>query len=287
MEGINFRKRITQTFNNTFDDWLALNGINEADVTEADIDFFMEHCALRSYDVDINEVRERIFRSLNDELSSQHVYEMLKSHDVDVVAKALQKEFGDDIKTGYKTHKGEKKTVFGIRFNTNNAFYKITKGKKLYEILSKYNYYDTNVSQENDEGGRYLFMWCEPVYTKKVTNDVNKSGIIYHVCDFRAYDKIMKSGLRPKSGKYRNFEDRVYLVYGDKPKDDIMQVISDKGYSTHPDDTKVLKIDLKKHPYNIDFYKDTMADEGTNMCYTYAYFPPKWIEDVTNNFLKK
>jgi hypothetical protein len=97
----------------------------------------------------------------------------------------------------------------------------------------------------------------------------------------------MKSGLRPKSGKYRNFEDRVYLVYGDKPKDDIMQVISDKGYSTHPDDTKVLKIDLKKHPYNIDFYKDTMADEGTNMCYTYAYFPPKWIEDVTKEFLKK
>ena len=282
-----FLKRITQSFENTFDDFLTVNHINEEDVNENDIIFFMEHCALRNDDVDLNEVKERIFQSLNNELGK--VYEMLDSHDVNVVMKALKKEFGDDIEVNdnYKTYKDEKKTIFGIRFNTWQAYEKITRSKTLYEILSKFNYYYTSVSSEHDDGKEYMFMWCEPIYTKKVTDKVEDCGTIYHVCTTQAYQRIMKSGLRPKSGKYRKFEDRVYFVTGDDKNDikrNLDKVISDKQYNKN--DIKVLKIDLKKHPYNIDFYKDTMADEGYMMFYTYAYFPPSWIKDVTDEFYK-
>lgn len=96
----------------------------------------------------------------------------------------------------------------------------------------------------------------------------------------------MKSGLRPKSGKYRKFEDRVYFITGKNHKEilkNLYKVISDKMYDKK--DVHILKIDLKEHPYNIDFYKDTMADEGYNMFYTYAYFPPQWIKDVTTQFI--
>ena len=134
------------------------------------------------------------------------------------------------------------------------------------------------------DGKEYITIIVDPIQAKEcndyVYNDCN--GIIYHVPDQDRINDIMKSGLRMKGSKnqYKFIMDRVYFICGENKEEikrRLNKIFDDKSvYNNNP---TVLKIDLKKNKFNINFYEDP-AYKNRDAIYTYGYFPPKFIEKI-------
>lgn len=144
---------------------------------------------------------------------------------------------------------------------------------------------------------RYAIITVEPVKAENKTEYVKKNckGLIYHICKQENANKILKSGLRTKGDKnsYRFINNRTFFVCGatdEELLDSITDVCCSKTkYIRHDgklfDNIRILKIDVSN--YNIDFYKDLGYDSDNGIVYSYAYFPSKIIEDVTEEIKKK
>lgn len=102
-------------------------------------------------------------------------------------------------------------------------------------------------------------------------------GIFYHFTERKNLKSILAHGLRPKNGGgitvWRNTSPRIYLSL--LPEFDKI----DYGYNNEetPNDTVLLKIDLRPVMNNFVFYVD---DKYENAVYTTSNIPPNFIEVV-------
>ena len=258
-----------------YDEFLQENHLNDANITERDIDVYMMSFADTFYDCDINEVKSNIYNDLNRELN-----EMLNSVSSERIIKEIGKKYNNRIACldDEDDHK-KALTLIGDWKDFDDSFS---------ELVKKFNYY---ISVKPFFSRKYGQVTCviEPKYADIVTNRVwnDYDGVLYHYTDEKNFESIMKSGLRLKKGNYREFENRCFL-FGAKNEDELNKCISYlKKIKPSIENPVILKIQLDEG-YDVDFYQDTMM--GSNhgfFCYTYAMIPPKWIENVTKEFLKK
>ena len=122
----------------------------------------------------------------------------------------------------------------------------------------------------------------EPIFGQKCNDLVYKecNGVIYHITDDRFIDKIRKKGLISfRNSNYRNFSDRVFFSCG-KNKKEIIDNLKNVIKQLEKINYHILKIDLNKYKYNVDFYFDPSEDDKHNYIYANAYFYPHMIEEI-------
>ena len=269
----------------TFEEFLDLNGINESDVTQDAIDFY--------YGFNFCPVIERKHSSF-----MFSIIETLKSHPHEKLMQKIEKEFNGKYEKIYCISNKDadalpvvlqvsKSNMFVTPSNVGGNRLSHTKlSDKLYDIIEFFNYYITIIERSQEVDGYDIFF--EPEYTKDILNDIKKNGgHVYHVTSKENYEKIKKTGLRPKVGKvrketggYRYFTERTFLI-GDndtkeKTKENIRSVINDLEKSEYV----ILDIDLSKH--EIGLWQDG-ASEGKYNVYTYEAIPSKLIVRTLNN----
>lgn len=113
----------------------------------------------------------------------------------------------------------------------------------------------------------HIFMSIEPMYDKEIDF---KDEYLYHTTDSKNLEKIMKSGLIPKSKNTRSFyPDRIYLSPNIKYMDTIRnQLQGDKG-------GEYVNLRIKNKGYKL--YKDVRFPGGF---YTYDNIHPDDIEVI-------
>lgn len=277
----------------TFEEFCYINNLNEDTISDGAIDYYYKWVYNK-------------FAARSHEGKMTAIEESLKSHNSDWVIKRLKRNFPDyysrDIKT-YETeqdetqHKKELSVKIGIVVMSvpkNNALVDIKslstcllkpskESDKLYEILDFELYNLTYVSFDTKRQEYDLYF--EPVYTDSAVDMVKAGGnIVYHVTSKENYDKIKRTGLRPKiglapyngPGYYRVFPERTFLICNSKSvKRDIQHAITDKGL--HKNDYVILKIDIKYH--NIGLFIDD-ASTNKNHIYTLEAIPPSLITPI-------
>ena len=277
----------------TFEEFCYLNNFDEDTISEGAIDYYYKWVYSK-------------FAARSHEGKMKLIEESLKSHNSEWVVKRLNKNFPNyysrDIKT-YETeqaevqHKKELSVKIGIvimsvpkdnvlvdRRSLSTCLLKPSKeSDKLYEILDFELYNLTYVSFDVKRQEYDLFF--EPVYTDSAAGMVKAGGnIVYHVTSKENYDKIKRTGLRPRIGLapyhgpeyYRVFPERTFLICNSKSvKRDIQHAITDKGLRKN--DYVILKIDIKHH--NIGLFVDD-ASSNERHIYTLEAIPPSLITPI-------
>lgn len=219
---------------------------------------------------------------------------LLKSYDTKKLANALNMKFKnyisriDLIKTSDIVN--SIRIVFNKEFDNNNKDYQ--------SLLNLYNYYEAT-NKDNK------IITLSPRISEDKTNEVYKTGIVYHICPKYVTENILKNGLRPKGGKnskiYKNrvwHPKSVYVIYGNidnNIKEYFKTEINNDKIKTEYDDNilnsdevTILKIDLNKYNRKLKFYKDTLG--GNQFVFTREYIPPFCIslykENPIKNFIK-
>lgn len=212
------------------------------------------------------------------------ILENLNTHDWKKVKKFLEKEY--DVRVYKVNDNDDKKDGISIECNNIDDARYIVNDPKFKQCLKFYNYYFSEFNK------KYLnVIMLEPIYSEKVSvhyNDPNHA-IAYHVTSKVQGKEILRTGLRPKKGKYRYFPSRVYLILPDKYSegiDCIKEVIERKELKK--DDVCVLKINLGRID-EFNFYKDVAMENNqhNNYIYTYGYVHPSLIEDITEKIKHK
>lgn len=283
-------------YNTEFDGFLEDNGVDDDTVTEDMMDWYAYHvCDKKGYfnpywfDCDGNNI-------------NNHINEMLGKTTLDV----LKKQLNIDLGAGKKHHVSN--------YTDNDSMVNILLVSK--EIYDKDKISDTckrmmwsfsAVEYENekwknpkfvdepyvfnDYGFPLIRIQVEPIKTKNITDFVNYhcGGKIYHLCEKKNLQYILKSGLRLRgeNNVYRHIENKIYFFCGEN-KDDIKHcfnvLLKSKdllkyGMPWILSNYAVLEIDV--NGYNIDFYQDGYYLEDVKYIgYTYNYFPPKRLKVV-------
>lgn len=278
----------------TFEEFCYLNDFDENTISEGAINYYYKWVYSK-------------FAARSHEGKMIAIEESLKSHNSEWVIKRLNKNFPNyysrDIKT-YETeqeeniqHKKDLHIKVGIvvmsvpkdnplvdRTSLSTCLLKSTKeSDKLYEILDfelynlTYIWFDIK-RQEYD-------LYFEPVYTDSAVNIVKAGGnIVYHVTSKENYNKIKRTGLRPRVGLapyhgpeyYRVFPERIFLICNSETvKKDIQHAITD--LELRKNDYVILKIDVSKR--NIGFFVDD-ASTNKNHIYTLEAIPPSLITPI-------
>ena len=278
----------------TFEEYCYLNDLDEDTISEGAIDYY--------YKWVYNKLAAR-----SHEGRMVAIDESLKSHNWEWVVKRLEKNFpgyySRDIKTFEKEsdenikHKEGLKVKIGIivmtvpkdnplvdKTSLSTCLLKSSKeSDKLYSILDFELYNITYV--EFDPGQQEYNLYFEPVYTDSAVDMVKDNGnIVYHVTKKENYDKIKRTGLRPRVGLapyhgpeyYRVFPERTFLICNSKNiKKDIQHAIVD--LKLRKDDYVILKIDVSHR--NIGFFVDD-ASTNDNHIYTLEAIPPSLITPI-------
>ena len=281
----------------TLESFLEVNKINEA--SKDDLNWYA------NYVCDVNNYNNPAKFVNNYGSPIEQIDEMLKSSTFSIVKKELNKKLA---KNGYSIrrdtdeiefHQGEK-TV-----NTIEIPVEIFDLDILYDVCEKHmwtvnSFAVTDIRYKasgepyefEDSFGKYFKFRIEPIQSENKDDFVfNKcKGIVYHLCEKDKLKSIMKSGLRMKgkNNLYRMIENKVFFVAEDNKenlKRTIKRVARSKGYwdwknNKLKDNVCILKVDV--NGYNIHFYEDTYYDDGEKIgvIYSYAYFPPKMIEEI-------
>lgn len=225
---------------------------------------------------------------------SQWINEMLTSHSFEYLYKRLNQAIGAGFKKGenvnekgrselYIPYKYWKASEEDIRDTIDKYFWVLS------SIRTRHSSIPGGIPRKSGDlyiytisNHEYVKVTLEPIKSDNVTKYVMRKcgGQIYHITSSKNLDSIMKNGIRMKGedNSYRFIKNKTYFVVGknsEELKKNIQTVIDSKGIS----DAIILKIDLKKHIYNISFFKDTFYKE-CDVVYTYAYFPPTFIDQV-------
>lgn len=276
----------------TFEEFCHLNDFTEDNVSEGAIDYYYKWVYNK-------------FAARSHEGKMVAIEESLKSHNNEWVIKRLIKNFPNyqirDIKTFEKEedfdHKGDLTIKTGIivitvpednslvdRSSTQTCLLKSSKeSDKLYEIIDFELYNITFVEFEHYKNVYNIYL--EPVYTDSAVDMVKAGGdIVYHVTKKVNYDKIKRTGLRPKvglapyhgPGYYRVFPERTFLICNSPTiKQDVEHAITD--LNLRKNDYVILKIDVSKR--NIGFFVDD-ASTNKNHIYTLEAIPPSLITPI-------
>lgn len=203
---------------------------------------------------------------------------LIMSYDSNKLIKKLNTYF--KIEEIYK-HKS-KSDIQRFSFKISPEEFEKVYDEKLFKILDFYGYYITEINYITNEN-KYVISF-EPIFGKKCNDLIYKecNGIVYHVTKKKFISLIRKKGLIPMEGKlYRNFTERIFLSCG-KDNEEIINNINAIISQITNNDYVILKINLNKHHYNIDFYFDPSEDNIHNFIYCNAYFPPHIIEEFNS-----
>ena len=274
----------------TFEEYCDINGINDTNISERDINFYYNFRYVYVPD------------SIGDNYK-EHLYETLTSHSKESLVKRLISLLSEfildfDIDGAKNIDKGifafliskdcpifaEDDKEFLSSFELSDC----ELSDKIYDILEFYKYYITFI-EENEKG---YILAIESYFTKDARETIKENGnILYHITESRNVPDILRKGLIPKTGKrkyqggYRYFPERVYLI-GNNPNivENIDSVIRDKGFEKNRIQYTILKIDLGKH--NISLWYDD-ASAGKYNVYTLEAIPPSLISITTLGEIQK
>ena len=274
----------------TFEEYCDINGINEDNISERDINFYYTFRYFYVPD------------SIGDNYE-EHLYETLTSHSKESLVKRLISLLNEfildfDIDGAKNIDKGilafliskdcpifeEDDKEFLSSFELSDC----ELSDKIYDILEFYKYYITFI-EENEKG---YILAIESYFTKDARETIKENGnILYHITESRNVPDILRKGLIPKTGKrkyqggYRYFPERVYLI-GNNPNivENIDSVIRDKEFEKNRIQYTILKIDLGKH--NISLWYDD-ASAGKYNVYTLEAIPPSLISITTLDEIQK
>lgn len=204
---------------------------------------------------------------------------LTKSYDSDILIKKLKNKYKEKINNIHIQKSKSNVQSFGIQFN-EQYMYDIVYDESLYKLLDLFGYYVTEYKEIKTENNQILRF--EPIFGQKCNDLVYKecNGVIYHITDDRFIDKIRKKGLIPfRNSNYRNFSDRVFFSCG-KNKKEIIDNLKNIINQLEKINYHILKIDLNKYKYNVDFYFDPSEDDKHNYIYANAYFYPHIIDEI-------
>ena len=274
----------------TFEEYCDINGINDTNISERDINFYynfryvyVPDCVGDNYE--------------------EHLYETLTSHSKESLVKRLISLLNEfiidfDIDGAKNIDKGifaflisKDCPIFGEDDKGFLSSFELSDcelSDKIYGILEFYKYYITFI-EENEKG---YILTIESYFTEDARTTIKENGnILYHITESRNVPDILRKGLIPKTGKrkyqggYRYFPERVYLI-GHHPGrvENIDSVIDDKEFEKRRIQYTILKINLGKH--NVSLWYDD-ASNGKYNVYTLEAIPPSLISITTKDEIKK
>ena len=204
---------------------------------------------------------------------------LTKSYDSNILIKKLKNKYKEKINDIHIQKSKSNIQSFSIQFD-EQYMYDIVYDESLYKLLDLFGYYVTEYKEIKTENNQILRF--EPIFGQKCNDLVYKecNGVIYHITDDRFIDKIRKKGLIPfRNSNYRNFSDRVFFSCG-KNKKEIIDNLKNIIKQLEKINYHILKIDLNKYKYNVDFYFDPSEDDKHNYIYANAYFYPHMIDEI-------
>lgn len=204
---------------------------------------------------------------------------LTKSYGSNILIKKLKNKYKEKINNIHIQKSKSNIQSFSIQFD-EQYMYDIVYDESLYKLLDLFGYYVTEYKEIKTENNQILRF--EPIFGQKCNDLVYKecNGVIYHITDDRFIDKIRKKGLIPfRNSNYRNFSDRVFFSCG-KNKKEIIDNLKNIIKQLEKINYHILKIDLNKYKYNVDFYFDPSEDDKHNYIYANAYFYPHMIDEI-------
>ena len=274
----------------TFEEYCDINGINDTNISERDINFYYNFRYVYVPDCVGDNYEERLYETLTShskESLVKRLTDLLNEFIIDVDIDGAK-----NIDKGIFTFLINKDCpIFGEDDKEFLSSFELSDCKlsdKIYDILEFYKYYITFI-EENEKG---YILAIESYFTEDARETIKENGnILYHITELLNVPDILKKGLRPKTGKrkyqggYRYFPERVYLI-GNNPNivENIDSVIRDKEFEKNGIQYTILKIDLGKH--NISLWYDD-ASVGKYNVYTLEAIPPSLISITTLDEIQK
>ena len=274
----------------TFEEYCDINGINDTNISERDINFYYNFRYVYVPDCVGDNYEERLYETLTShskESLVKRLTDLLNEFIIDVDIDGAK-----NIDKGIFTFLINKDCpIFGEDDKEFLSSFELSDCKlsdKIYDILEFYKYYITFI-EENEKG---YILAIESYFTEDARETVKENGnILYHITESLNVPDILRKGLRPKTGKrkyqggYRYFPERVYLI-GNNPNivENIDSVIDDKEFEKRGIQYTILKIDLGKH--NVSLWYDD-ASVGKYNVYTLEAIPPSLISITTLDEIQK
>ena len=274
----------------TFEEYCDINGINDTNISERDINFYYNFRYVYVPDCVGDNYKERLYETL-----TSHSKESLVKRLTDLLNKFI---IDVDIDGAKNIDKGifaflisKDCPIFSEDDKEFLSSFELSDCKlsdKIYDILEFYKYYITFI-EENEKG---YILAIESYFTEDARETIKENGnILYHITESLNVPDILRKGLRPKTGKrkyqggYRYFPERVYLI-GNNPNivENIDSVIIDKQFEKRGIQYSILKIDLGKH--NVSLWYDD-ASVGKYNVYTLEAIPPSLISITTLDEIQK
>lgn len=226
------------------------------------------------------------------------IKENLKQYDTKQVQDKLKQYFPFIEFDTHITNSKYNKYMFAIIINNKNDWNKLFKTNKFESILRFYNFFISEIVENN------LFIIVEPIKSDIVNNIVYKhnKGILYHFTfDDEITNHILKSGLRVKKSKYRDFPKRIYLYRTKNKFDNLLNDTNDileflfEMFKTKSkvlyniNKMQIIKVDLNRLTgikHELNFFKDTsMKSNQTVFTYNNIYKDALYL--LPDIFLKK
>ena len=279
----------------TFEEYCDINGINDTNISEKDINFYYNFRYFYVPDYVGDNYRERLYETL-----TSHSKKSLVNRLIDLLNKFI---IDVDLESAKNLDKGifaflisKDCPIFGEDDKEFLSSFELSDCKlsdKVYDILEFYKYYITYIEEykkENEEGDilEGYILAIESYFTEDARKTIKENGnILYHITESHNVPDILRKGLRPKTGKrkyqggYRYFPERVYLI-GHNPDiiANINSVINDKEFKKSRIQYTILKIDLGEH--NVSLWYDD-ASVGKYNVYTLEAIPPSLISITTKD----
>ena len=278
----------------TFEEYCDINGINEDNISERDINFYYNFRYVYIPDCVGDNYKERLYETLTSHSKESLVKRLIsllsefildfdidgaKNIDKGIFAFLISKDcpiFAEDDKE------------FLSSFELSDC----ELSDKIYDILEFYKYYITYIEEYKSENEDGYILEIESYFTEDARATIKENGnILYHITESRNVSDILKKGLIPKTGKriyqggYRYFPERVYLIgHNSDIVANTESVIDDKEFEKRGIQYTILKIDLGKH--NISLWYDDASDGKYNV-YTLEAIPPSLISITTLDEIQK
>lgn len=255
----------------TFEEFMCLNGLTEDNLTEQDIEAFI--------DLNSNGELERHGSSYINTM-----YETLISHKPEQTIKKLKSTFDNKV---YDFRYVNDKS---FSFKINEEDYKdVITSKQFNDIIKFYNY--VKIRDIHYKLSKTYRITLEPNVTHDMTDYVYDEcdGIVYHITPVQYKDSILNTGLRTKvTKKYKipkdfiEFHKRIYYIAvpNKRNTDDILYEAKDM-FTEENEELCVIKVDLHKLDeiyleHKVHFYKD-VRNIFEYTLYGFTYIPKECL----------
>ena len=214
------------------------------------------------------------------------VYEiLLSSYDAQKLYSELMSRFGDSLVEYHRMY-NKKATNKSISLKYKELGF--VDSEEFKTLLNLYNYTLTYIDEDTKE------INLEPNIPDDLSEYVYDEcgGVVYHITKYFKVGNIKKYGLKPKTGKYRDFSERVYFTTGNDSNDirnglDRIYDIFTQDKTFDPSTLVVIQVNLNKYGHKVTLFRDNVIDD--NAYWTSEYIPPYCFEKILfyNDFMKE